>query len=111
MSEAKFGWCTSGSNPPKQIFGGVQQDTGLMASLYTDWRKSGSTLPDSDDFLVGTYLATVDIPLSVVGDVLTLPVTIPATLSRMKEPVESDSKPDAVLYESRGHASPGTGSP
>jgi uncharacterized protein YceK len=63
------------------VYGGVRTDaamTGLMAHALTDeCHKLGRRMT----FAIG-LAAFADIPLSAIADTLTLPITIPATLTR-----------------------------
>jgi uncharacterized protein YceK len=58
--------------PPKRIYGGVR------ISAEEGWKD----LTGGWGLVPGTCRWVVDVPLSAVGDTLTLPVTIPATLAR-----------------------------
>ena len=62
---------------PKRIYGGVAMDalfgSGMIVNEYdVEWW----AVP------VGLYTLAIDMPLSAVGDTLTLPVTVPATYRR-----------------------------
>jgi uncharacterized protein YceK len=61
---------------PKKIYGGVAFDAHAGAGLLQE-----ATL-DPPKGLLGAYVWGVDLPLSAVGDTLTLPVTIRAALQR-----------------------------
>ena len=78
---------------PKMVYGGVIMDavlgTGLIIHEAAD---DPITLP------IGIYLLAVDLPLSVVGDTLTLPITVPAAIEaiqKSKEPDSDDTPGDA----------------
>lgn len=59
---------------PRKIYGGVALD----GEIGKSWIEDGIILPT-----VGIWL--VDLPLSAVGDTLTLPLTIPAAIDRSIE--------------------------
>lgn len=73
---ARQGWKNA------QIYGGVRRD---VASA-TDWVQHSWTWGDQFDLqrdvgtVVGVGLVGIDVPLSAIGDTLTLPVTIPAAI-------------------------------
>jgi hypothetical protein len=73
--------------PPQSVYGGVRLDAmtfaGGVADLCTD-----PTLTAGERLMAPPYLLLflADMPLSVVADTLTLPVTVRATLSRRDQP-------------------------
>lgn len=67
------GWTT----PDREIYGGVEHDARLGAGLivhetFNDWWAAP----------VGLYLLGIDLPLCLLGDTLTLPITVPASIDR-----------------------------
>jgi uncharacterized protein YceK len=62
------------------IYGGVGIDVEYLAT---------------QDFPLGLFLALLDFPLSLVGDTITLPWSIPATITQgiRNAPAEEDAKP------------------
>jgi hypothetical protein len=83
--------------PNAQIYGGVLRD---VRSVET-WLEDSSTVKDPDirnyvGTVVGVGLIALDVPLSAVGDTLTLPVTIP--LARRPAPASDPnvSRKDAA---------------
>ena len=72
--------------------------------LVKVWRKDGAEawrecclppghcVPPALDLMRVTYLFAFDLPLSAVGDTLTLPITVPATTNR-EEGVRADKAP------------------
>jgi uncharacterized protein YceK len=89
--------------PAKRIFGGVQIGAEGVADWYKETLDAGELTPTSfAGFVIGISIIGIDLPLSAAGDVLTLPVTIPATLSRMKKLRQADPKSEPALTQSRG---------
>ena len=74
-------------------YGGVRQDAKDGAEA---WRECclppGHCVPPALDLMRVTYLFAFDLPLSAVGDTLTLPITVPATTNR-EEGVRADKAP------------------
>jgi len=62
-------------------YGGVGTDARAAAVAWQDWSQpSGACIPPAFDLMRAGYLTAVDLPLSAVGDTLTLPFTIIAAL-------------------------------
>jgi uncharacterized protein YceK len=61
-----------------RVYGGVR----------ADWEAAHRSYPP--DINLPRYLAIVDMPLSAVGDTLTLPFTVPAALCRPLQPKQQD---------------------
>jgi hypothetical protein len=85
--------------PPQSIYGGVRlnamETSEGVVGFFTD---PGMTIGDRAwaPFYLTLFLA--DLPLEVVADTLTLPLTIPATLKRSADPDgPTDSGDDADL--------------
>ncbi len=94
--------CTAVNGPAaREIYGGVKQDvqngSGHLAEAFYGPCPSFSpypTSPNSGPNLLGksfcagcgVCMLALDLPVSFVADTLTLPVTIPAALSKTKEP-------------------------
>ena len=92
------GW----SEPPKEVYGGVAMDARFGAGLI---------VRESLDHLwagpVGLVTLAVDLPLSLVGDTLTLPITVPAGIERavheyyerprLAEPGTAEAGQDAAM--------------
>src|SRR3954466_9883518 len=58
-------------------YGGVSQTAKAGADAWDYWRHpQGACIPPSFDLARAIYLFALDLPLSAVGDTLTLPVTI-----------------------------------
>jgi uncharacterized protein YceK len=71
----------------KRIYGGVEMDALFGTGLV--WHESQNELWAGP---IGLYMLAIDLPLSIIGDTLTLPVTIPATLERRRNAIaESDA--------------------
>src|SRR5262249_44683538 len=75
--------CCSGSGG-ERVYGGVYKDVKLVAEgvgrgIHPD--EEGPWFP-----LAAACLMTFDLPLSAIGDTLTLPLTIPATVSKISSP-------------------------
>jgi uncharacterized protein YceK len=64
-----------------RVFGGVRADAQVLADAFSPNTKAGV-----GDRLGCATLATIDLPLSAVGDTLTLPVTLPAASNRRPDP-------------------------
>lgn len=100
----------------RAIYGGVKQDA------QNGWRHLGeafsgpapcfSQMPKPPsagrDFVAKTFCAgcgvsmlAVDMPISVVADTLTLPVTVPATLMKKKPNAKRKAKPKAMGMPAR----------
>src|SRR5271166_5898024 len=86
----------------KEVYGGVSLDTHVAASWiaapFVEEHPPNSALEMTLETVcktsVGAWVLAVDLPLSVVGDTLTLPVTIPAALQKPNKPAEK--KPSGV---------------
>src|SRR5260370_727692 len=70
-SSAAFGMI-----PTQRVYGGIQSDVELADRNFQMASEGGGEGVARG--VVGAYLLLVDLPLSLVGDTLTLPVTIPA---------------------------------
>jgi uncharacterized protein YceK len=97
-----------GAGPPNVIYGGVRDDSKFAWNcLHPDDFKLAAD--GSGEALLAIYcgllVTFVDLPLSVIGDTLTLPVTIPATIAKGSnsstltevEPKESPQLQDAII--------------
>jgi hypothetical protein len=94
-------------NPPKTVYGGVRLDAAVAA-------KSVQKLPSSPIAAsVFLSMALIDLPMSFVGDTLTLPVTVGESINRsVAEPyprpvpqvdtVEETSDPEAIVEDVAG---------
>lgn len=71
-------WAEGHHPPPKLVYGGVRVD----ASAGPGWFVEASGTPPLA--LVGAYTCLIDLPVCVVTDTLTLPITIPAAIERRK---------------------------
>lgn len=60
----------------KAIYGGVKFDV----QRGTDWLRESVDEPPMA--LAGLYVWIIDLPISAIGDTVTLPVTIPAAIDR-----------------------------
>jgi uncharacterized protein YceK len=74
-----------------RVYGGVELDARVGASWLTApfLNEPPANVGPVERFVdttckvgIGTYLLWVDLPLSAVGDTLTLPITVPVTLQR-----------------------------
>jgi uncharacterized protein YceK len=99
-----LGGCGTVSNlslPPqmegRQPYGGVRQDIGLVRQNAADAKQATATSESVGDG-VEALLAAVDVPLSVVGDTLALPYTVP---SYLLQPTGGRSRP-AVRWDQWG---------
>jgi uncharacterized protein YceK len=65
-----------------KIYGGVRRDIQSGEDWFNaNWTPSGQTDVQQDiGAVVGVGLVGLDVPLSAIGDTLTLPVTIPAAI-------------------------------
>jgi uncharacterized protein YceK len=78
---------------PKLIYGGVVMDTLFgVGMLFSESQNDIAAGP------IGLYTLAVDLPLSIVGDTLTLPVTIPATLERRKNAIAAAKDSDSSEF-------------
>jgi uncharacterized protein YceK len=95
----------------RRIYGGVRQDADNgtrhlgeafsgPAPSFSKMPKPPSTTADiaSKSFCAacGVCMLAVDLPVSAVADTLTLPVTVPATLSKKKPSPKRRQKPKAM---------------
>jgi len=80
-------------------YGGVREDAEKGAERWRDWcHPSGHCVPPAVDLMFAAYQLAVDLPLSTIGDTLTLPWTIETELKRDfaasdAAPVEHNSQP------------------
>jgi uncharacterized protein YceK len=84
--------CCSGSGG-ERIYGGVCKDVQLVAEGVAQ-----GFHPDEDGPwfpLAAACLMTLDLPLSAIGDTLTLPLTIPATLDKIISPDPVAPRPES----------------
>jgi uncharacterized protein YceK len=66
----------------QQIYGGVRREASIVPYLMRDFAPAK---PEDGFSTVLSMGALADLPFSAIGDTLTLPVTIPATLMKLKE--------------------------
>lgn len=73
---ARQGWKNA------QIYGGVRRDVKSAQQFFADnWTPPNNSDVQQDiGAVVGVGLVGMDVPLSAIGDTLTLPVTIPAAI-------------------------------
>jgi uncharacterized protein YceK len=82
--------------PTQRIYGGVRHDAIVGGSLLLE----GGKLPPL--MFVGLYLLTVDMPLSAIGDTVTLPWTVAATVKRWRgSGTDAPSEPGESRQPSR----------
>jgi uncharacterized protein YceK len=72
--------------PTQRIYGGVRHDALVGGSLLVE----GGKMPPL--MFVGLYMLAVDMPLSFIGDTVTLPWMVAATVERCRGP-RPDSTP------------------
>lgn len=79
--------------PPNEIFGGVREDAEYAFSAFHPSMFAASASGQFGHLgLLAQCLglcALADLPFSTVGDIVTLPITIPAELKRRREITES----------------------
>jgi uncharacterized protein YceK len=63
-----------------QIYGGVRTDVKSAEQFVADNWTSESDFQQDVGTVVGVGLISLDVPLSLIGDTLTLPITIPAAI-------------------------------
>jgi uncharacterized protein YceK len=87
-----------------QIYGGVLRDVksaeDFVSSNWTkesDWQQDVGTI-------VGVGLIGIDVPLSAIGDTLTLPFTIPAVIMRGSGPAQNVSSKNVAPPAANGPA-------
>ncbi|HYT92246.1 MAG TPA: YceK/YidQ family lipoprotein [Gemmataceae bacterium] len=80
------GMARPSNGPTHQIYGGVRHDATLGSTLLLEGGKKPPVL------FLGAYLLAVDMPLSLVGDTLTLPWMVAATVKRWRGP-EDEAPP------------------
>jgi uncharacterized protein YceK len=66
--------------PHEQIYGGVQRDAEVAQERLKNVVSPKGDNGRVESLVAAGYLAMIDLPLSVIGDTLTLPITIPATM-------------------------------
>jgi uncharacterized protein YceK len=74
-------WPEDGT-PTRRVYGGVVYDAAFGADMLADSFRPGSDFFGPLGLNWGWSVLTVDLPLSAVGDTLTLPWTVPASLRR-----------------------------
>ena len=94
---------------PREIYGGVKQDaqngSRHLAEAFSGPAPCFSQMPQPPsagrDFVAKTFCAgcavgmlAVDLPVSVVADTLTLPLTVPATLMKKTPTTSRKAKPN-----------------
>jgi uncharacterized protein YceK len=81
--------------PRKRIYGGVQLDVANGTQAFEEvctaegHQKYQTAVPRGVTLALGAYLLAIDVPLSAIGDTLTLPITVCATLAGKDEPANS----------------------
>jgi uncharacterized protein YceK len=86
-------WFTPGEGG-KRVYGGVRVDCQVAREALNEHRASG-------DFWGTLLYSALDLPLSAVGDTLSLPYTVPCALWRLGHP-----EPQRRLPETAGPAVP-----
>lgn len=83
-------------DPPLEIYGGVRSDLRVVANQIT------LPYPPREFLDRNAYaaLSLMDVPLSLIGDTLTLGKTVPATIERRSLPVESQCSGPATYIDS-----------
>jgi len=80
------GGCGTVSNLSKDRlpYGGISEDVKEGIARWTDWwhPSGGHCISPTMQLMIAASRFAVDLPLSVVGDTLTLPITVDATLNR-----------------------------
>jgi uncharacterized protein YceK len=89
---ARQGWKNA------QIYGGVRRDVKSAEEWFNDnWTPAGNAdLQQDVGAVVGVGLVGLDVPLSAIGDTLTLPVTIPAAIWGSSNPSVSRKNPSTA---------------
>lgn len=60
-----------------KVYGGVRHDLEMGTTLMGEWAdRSGSCIPPAFNLAGGSYLLLVDLPLSLAGDTITLPLVL-----------------------------------
>src|SRR5262249_41795073 len=96
------------TDQPKRGYGGGQWDLTMAYALLKGAIES--TMEGPFYFYPGGYgvtlgleaLLAVDLPLCAVGDTLTLPVTIPATIKRLINPIPQADTPQQIGTDCNG---------
>ncbi|HEY7312521.1 MAG TPA: YceK/YidQ family lipoprotein [Gemmataceae bacterium] len=63
-----------------QIYGGVRRDVKSANQFIADNWTGAADIQQDVGTVVGVGLISLDVPFSLIGDTLTLPITIPAAL-------------------------------
>jgi uncharacterized protein YceK len=108
LAGVKQGILSPREDPKYEVYGGIQNDLESARSLFTkDSSKEnekpetvleqiGHSINDAECFLISSGFLAVELPLSFVGDTLTLPITIQKTLDKQRKQSSGDStSPDS----------------
>ncbi len=68
--------------PEKMVYGGVREDTKRITTAFGDIKQFGDAQKSLGTNAVDAASSAIDVPLSAVGDTLTLPITVPAAIDR-----------------------------
>jgi uncharacterized protein YceK len=96
-----------GGTGEREVYGGLVASANEAGQAARQVARLGSVDDVVGCALLGAYWAAVDVPLSVVGDTLTLPLTIPATL-RKREAEEAGAQALQELQRNPRASDPGT---
>jgi uncharacterized protein YceK len=104
MLPAALGCGTVGNFTGKeecQVFGGVRLDSTLMAEGFGHRFENGQPEKVEGPVLLEEgFSGLVDLPLSLIGDTLTLPITIPLALTRPDPPSDAGAKAEKATRAS-----------
>jgi uncharacterized protein YceK len=70
-------------------YGGVQKDAKYGVDQWEAWcHPSGHCIQPATNLMLAVYILGIDLPLCIVGDTLTLPLTIPTALKQKERTPE-----------------------
>ena len=93
-----------GAHSPKKVYGGVREDAAAVVEYGQKVGGASNPGEAASTAALGLYFLAVDMPLSAVGDTLTLPWTIAASCRPDPEPEKPGARSGAAAGTGLGNA-------
>jgi hypothetical protein len=93
--------------PTEKIFGGVRRDLGLLQPYPTPPEPKRAGVLRACEVVLCACCLAVELPLSAVGDTLTLPLVLPYALKEgddFRRPTRAEVLPSSLLFPREGGA-------